>query len=34
VYLAVSAPEGPLGRSDEELAEVLAHVWLRSLNLA
>jgi AcrR family transcriptional regulator len=34
VYLAVSAPGGPLGRSDEELAEVLAHIWLRSLNLA
>jgi len=34
VYLAVSAPQSPLGRSDDELAGVLAQTWLRSLNLA
>jgi AcrR family transcriptional regulator len=33
VYLAVSAPDGPLGRSDNELAGVLAQIWLRSLGL-
>lgn len=31
VYLAVATPESPLGRSDEELAGVLAAIWVRSL---
>lgn len=31
VYLAVSVPDSPLGTSDEQLADVLASVWVRSL---
>lgn len=33
VYLAVATPDSPLGRSDEELASVLAMMWVRSLRL-
>ena len=33
VYLAVSAPESPFGRSDTELAGVLAQIWMSSLGL-
>lgn len=33
VYLAVATPDSPLGRSDEELAGVLAMMWMRSLRL-
>lgn len=33
VYLAVATPDSPLGRSDEELAGVLATIWIRSLRL-
>lgn len=31
VYLAVSVPDSPLGTSDEELARMLASVWVSSL---
>jgi AcrR family transcriptional regulator len=31
LYLAVSTPDGVLGRSDDELADVLASIWARSL---
>lgn len=31
VYLAVSVPDSPLGTSDEQLSELLASVWVRSL---
>lgn len=34
IYLGVSAPAGPFGRSDDELARVLAQIWLRSLGLS
>ncbi|MGQ0466694.1 MAG: TetR/AcrR family transcriptional regulator [Sporichthyaceae bacterium] len=34
VYLAVSAPEGPFGKSDDEVARVLARMWLRTLELS
>lgn len=34
VYLGVSAPDGPFGKSDDELARVLARMWLRTLELA
>lgn len=33
VYLAVATPDSPLGRSDEELADVLAMMWTRCLRL-
>lgn len=33
VYLAVATPDSPLGRSDEDLAGVLAMMWTRSLRL-
>lgn len=34
VYLAVATPDSPLGRSDEELADMLADIWRSSLRLA
>ncbi|WP_084671481.1 TetR/AcrR family transcriptional regulator [Sporichthya polymorpha] len=32
VYLAVSVPNSPFGTSDEQLARVLASIWIRSLS--
>jgi len=34
VYLAVSVPDSPLGTSDDELAQMLASVWVRTLQEA
>jgi AcrR family transcriptional regulator len=31
VYLAVSVPDTPLGKSDDQLAELLASVWVKTL---
>ncbi|OUS96781.1 hypothetical protein CA951_03890 [Rhodococcus sp. NCIMB 12038] len=33
VYLAIATPDSPLGRSDEDLADMLAMMWMRSLRL-
>jgi hypothetical protein len=32
VYLAVSVPDSPLGKSDDELADLLAAVWVSSFS--
>lgn len=32
LYLAISAPQNPLGRSDDDLADMLARLWVNALN--